>query len=111
MSSSSSRPVSNIWPVMKIAETFSLGCAEDVRPATRQRAGDGGSTALSALTGHVASDADALGLFGELVHLVDVHDAALRGLHILAALLEQLEQRALHVLHGRRASHQVAVES
>ena len=52
---------------------------------------------LHALTGHVAGNGWVLGLAGNLVHLVDVDDAALCALHVKVRGLQQLQQDIFHV--------------
>ena len=53
---------------------------------------------LHALAGHVARDADVVGLAPDLVDLVDVDDADLGALHVVIRVLEQAQDDVLHVL-------------
>src|SRR5262249_21967702 len=53
---------------------------------------------LDALAGDVAGDRDVLLGLGDLVHLVDVDDAALRRLDVEVGGVQQLEQQVLDIL-------------
>src|SRR5439155_418444 len=53
---------------------------------------------LHAFAAYVAGDADVLAGLGDLVHLVDVDNAALRRLDIEIAGMQELEQEVFHVL-------------
>ena len=53
---------------------------------------------LHALAGDVTGDRGVLGLAADLVHLVDVDDAALGLLHVVVRSLQQLQQDVLDVL-------------
>src|SRR3954469_14457396 len=70
--------------------------------ALRRYRGDGAldeleQSLLHALTRHIASDRRVVGFAGNLVDLIDVHDAGLRLLDIVVALLEQLLNDVLDV--------------
>src|SRR5207249_3954052 len=53
---------------------------------------------LDALAGDVAGDADVLAGLGDLVHLVDVDDAALGRLNVEVCRVQQLQEQVLDVL-------------
>src|SRR5439155_13949313 len=53
---------------------------------------------LHALAGHVARDADVLAGLGDLVHFVDVDDAALGRLDVEVGGVEEFQEEVFHVL-------------
>jgi hypothetical protein len=78
-------------------------CCGCLRPALRRDAGDGAfdelqQRLLHALARHVTRDRRVLALARDLVDLVDVHDALLRLLDVVVALLQELLDDVLDVL-------------
>ena len=53
---------------------------------------------LHALAGHVARDGGVLALAGDLIHLVDIDDAALRQLNVEVCRLQQAQENVLDIL-------------
>src|SRR4051812_13725267 len=53
---------------------------------------------LYAFAGDVARDGDVLTCLGNLVHFVDIDDAALSGLDVEVGRMQELQQEVFHVL-------------
>ena len=100
-----SRP-SNAPPQMKrmfVVSIWMNSCCGCLRPPCGGTFGDRAledlqQRLLHTLAGDVARDGSVLALAGDLVHLVDIDDAALRALHIKIRRLQQAEQDVLHIL-------------
>ena len=71
-------------------------------PALRRHRSDGAfhdfqQSLLHAFARHVAGDGRVVGLAGDLIDLVDIHDSALRAFHVVFRRLQQLEDDVFDV--------------